>query len=276
MKRALLLALLAVATPAAAQPLRVMTFNVRVPVESDGVNRWEARRDLAARTIARTRPAVVGTQELHQRQGDDLVRRLPGYRWFGIDRRGDHADEHMGILYDTRRLRLIEQGQFWLSDTPDAPGSISWGHPYPRMVTWGVFERAKDKRRFRLLNTHLPYRAEDEAAREKGARLILAKLDTLPGAMLPTILTGDFNTTPDSATHAVLSSRLTDAWLAAGRRGGPDKTFHGFKGIPDRRIDWILTTGFTVRKAATLTDHRGAVWASDHFPVVADLRFGKK
>lgn len=273
MRALLIVAALVTATPAAAQSLRVMTFNVRVPVDSDGANRWEARRDLAARAIARTRPDVVGTQELHQRQGDDLVARLPGYRWFGIDRRGGHGDEHMGVLYDGRRLRLVEQGHFWLSDTPDVPGSISWGHPYPRMVTWGIFERVRDRRRFRLFNTHLPYRAEDEPAREKGARLILAKLDTLPGADLPTVLTGDFNTVPDSATHAALSTRLTDAWSAALRRAGPAGTFHGFTGTADRRIDWIFTRGFRATQARTLTDHTGVVWASDHFPVVVDLRF---
>lgn len=271
---ALLTALLA-AAPATAQSLKVMTFNVRLPMDSDGANRWEARRDIAARTIARTRPEVIGTQELFQRQGDDLTQRLPGYRWFGIDRRGGHADEHMGVLYDTRRLTLVDQGQFWLSDTPDVPGSISWDHPLPRMVTWGVFERRKDKRRFRLLNTHFPYRAEDEAAREKGAKLILAKLDTLPGADLPTVLTGDFNTVPDSATHAALANRLSDAWTTTRRRSGPDKTFHAFTGTPDRRIDWIFTRGFTARSVETLTDHQGVVWASDHFPVIADLTFAK-
>ncbi|HET9510073.1 MAG TPA: endonuclease/exonuclease/phosphatase family protein [Sphingomonas sp.] len=263
------------AAPATAQTLKVMTFNVRLPIDSDGANRWDARRDIAARVVARSRAEVVGTQELFQRQGDDLVARLPGYTWFGIDRRGGHADEHMGVLYDTRRLRLVEQGQFWLSDTPDVAGSISWGHPFPRMATWGVFERKRDKRRFRLLNTHFPYRAEDEAAREKAARLILAKLDTLPGADLPTVLTGDFNTVPESATHAALRTRLSDAWTTAKRRSGPERTFHGFKGTPDRRIDWIFTRGFTATRVQTLTDHQGAVWASDHFPVVADLRFDK-
>lgn len=273
--RAILAALLALiaAAPAAARPIRVMTFNVRVPVESDGANRWEARRDLAARTVARARPDVIGTQELHARQGDDLVARLPGYRWFGIDRRGGHDDEHMGILYNTRRLTLVDSGAFWLSDTPQVPGSISWGHPYPRMASWAIFARRGDGRRFRLVNTHLPYRAGDEPAREKGAALILSRLDTLPGARLPTVLTGDFNTTPASATHAALSTRLTDAWTGARRRAGPAETFHGFKGVADRRIDWIFVRGFRVDRARTLTDREGAVWASDHFPVVAELTF---
>ncbi len=274
MVRGFLFILLAFAwTPAIARPLRVMSFNVRLPIAVDGINRWEARRNLAARVIARERADVIGTQELHKRQGDDLIARLPGYAWFGIDRRGGHDDEHMGVVYNRATLRLIGFGQFWLSDTPWVPASISWGHPYPRMVTWAIFERAADKRRFRLLNTHLPYRAEDEAARAKGARMIVDRLRTLPGDALPTVLTGDFNTTPDSDAYRILAARFADTRTTAPIQAGPAATFHNYTGTPDRRIDWLLATGFTPLAARTRTDHAGPVWASDHFPIVAELDF---
>lgn len=271
-----LLLVLSSAVPAIAQPLRVMSFNVRYPSKDDGANVWEARRDLAAATIRREAPDVIGTQEMFQRQGDDLVARLPGYAWFGIDRRGGHDDEHMGVLYDTKRLKLIEYGQFWLSDTPDMPGSISWGHPLPRNVTWAIFERigegADKGRRFRFLDTHFPYRDEDEPAREKAAGLIVAKLASLPGRDLPTVLTGDFNTTPDSAAWRKLADALSDVRAAAPVREGPEATFHGFTGIPGKRIDAVFARGFAPISAGTLTDHAGKVWASDHFPVVVELK----
>ncbi|MBC9034677.1 endonuclease/exonuclease/phosphatase family protein [Sphingomonas sp. JC676] len=262
--------------PAAAQPLRVMSYNVRFPSKDDGANLWEARRDLAAAMIRREHPDVIGTQELFQRQGDDLVARLPGFAWFGIDRRGGHADEHMGVLYDTKRLKLVQTGQFWLSDTPEMVASISWKNLYPRMVTWAIFERigkGPDKgRRFRLLNTHFPYRDEDDVAREKGAKLIVSRLGTLPGADLPTVLTGDFNTTPESPAWKVLAGALTDTRTAAPTRTGPEGTWHAFTGKPDGRIDGIFVHGFTALRAETLTDHKGPVWTSDHFPIVADLK----
>jgi endonuclease/exonuclease/phosphatase family metal-dependent hydrolase len=262
--------------PAVAQPLRVMSFNVRYPSKDDGANLWEKRRDLAAAMIRRAHPELIGTQELFQRQGDDLVARLPGYAWFGIDRRGGHADEHMGVLYDTKRLKLVQTGQFWLSDTPEVAASISWNNLYPRMVTWAILERVgpgKNKgRRFRLLNTHFPYRGEDDVAREKAAKLIVSRLGTLPGADLPTVLTGDFNTTPDSAAWQVLAGALTDTRAAAPSRKGPEATFHAFTGKPDRRIDGIFVKGFTALRFETLTDHKGLVWTSDHFPIVADLK----
>lgn len=255
------------------QPLRVMSFNVRLPIETDGANRWEARRELAAQAIADAAPDVIGTQELHKPQGDWLVERLPRYAWFGRDRRGGHGDEHMGVFYRSDRLRVLESGDFWLSDTPDVPGSITWGHPFPRMATWALFERIADGRRFYLFNTHLPYREEDSAARERGARLLAERIAALP-ADVPVVVTGDFNATPGGPVHAALSTTLRDAWETAPRRSGPAETFHAFGGTADRRIDWILVRGFEVLEARTLDacDGEGGRCPSDHFPVLAELR----
>ena len=266
------IAALAAAVPALARDLTVMSLNIRLPAGSDGANRWESRRDLTAATIRRAGPDVIGTQELFRAQGDDLVARLPRYRWIGIGRSGTRRaeDEHMGVFYLADRLTVERWGNFWLSDTPAVPGSISWGHPYPRMVTWAIF-RERDGKRFALFNTHLPYRAEDEAAREKGAALLAARIPAIAGD-LPVVLTGDFNTVPDSPTHRRLAQDLTDAWTATRRRSGPEATFHGFTGKPDRRIDWIFVRGFTPITVTTIDTRQGAVFPSDHYPVVATLR----
>jgi endonuclease/exonuclease/phosphatase family metal-dependent hydrolase len=269
-----LLLMLAPAVAAAQAPdLRVMSFNIRLPLASDGANNWPGRRELAVRMIARAAPDLIGTQELWKVQGDDLVDRLPQYGWIGIDRKGGHADEHMGIFYRRDRLRLVEFGNFWLSETPEVPGSISWNHqPYPRMVTWAKFEMLRGGRSFYAFNTHLPHRPEDEPARLKGAALLIERIQAVAGD-LPVVLTGDFNTTPDSGVHALLATGLADAWTVAQRRLGPAETFHAFTGKADRRIDWIFSRGFQTRRVQTITEHRGAVQTSDHFPVVADLRW---
>jgi endonuclease/exonuclease/phosphatase family metal-dependent hydrolase len=259
-------------TSHAAEALRVMTFNVRLPMASDGPERWEARRDLFVETIREQHPDVFGTQELYQEQGDYVVAKLPEYAWFGMGRKGGEGDEHMGVFYRTDELRVLDSGNFWLSDTPDVPGSDTWGTPFPRMVTWARFERKADGRTFVMFDTHLPYREEDNAAREKGAALILKRIATLAPDE-PFVLTGDFNTTPDSKVHAMLTQHLQDVSLVAPRRSGPEKTFHDFTGNPDRRIDWILVRGFNVEDVHTVTRHEGKLYPSDHFPVVADLVF---
>ncbi len=266
----LLAILIAVGLPAQAQNLNVMTFNVRLPVAADGPNRWEARRDLMASVIREAHPDLFGTQELFRLQGDDLVARLPEYTWFGRGRYGDDGDEHMGVFYRRDRLQVLESGDFWLSDTPDVPGSITWGHPLPRMVTWALFKRIADGKRFYYFNTHLPYRDEDEPARVKGGKEILARLTRLPRDV-PVILTGDFNTGPESLVHQTLTSELQDAWLTAPRKSGPEGTFHAFTGKPEKRIDWILFRGVKANSVRVITTSEDGRYPSDHFPVDAEL-----
>ncbi len=144
----LVLALPAVAWAAAPAPLKVMSFNVRTPADTEPGKRWPDRRDAMVKVILDAHPAVIGTQELVKEQADYLSEHLPGYRWFGEGRRGGSGDEHMGVFYDSKVLAIEESGNFWLSDTPDAPGSITWGNLYPRMVTWALFRRLDDGRRF--------------------------------------------------------------------------------------------------------------------------------
>ncbi|CAN7570450.1 endonuclease/exonuclease/phosphatase family protein [Pseudoxanthomonas sp. LjRoot143] len=276
MRRCLLLlaclfGFVALPTYAADNPLRIMSFNIRLPVESDGVDYWETRKPLAVRMLQEQQPDVIGMQELVKSQADYLARELPQYAWFGRGRDADGGGERMGVFYRTDRLKVIESGDFWLSDTPDVPGSITWDHLYPRMVTWALFEQRSDGKRFYLFNTHLPYRDQDEAARVKGATAIAAHLAALP-AGVPVVLTGDFNTTPDSDVHVVLARTLQDAWTTALRVEGSDATFHGFTGNADKRIDWIFVKGAQPESITSVTTRWNQRYPSDHFPLVMTLR----
>lgn len=267
---ALALAVALAALPAAAGELKVMSFNVRTLAAQDGPNAWDKRRDLFADTIRRVHPDVIGTQELFKQQGDDTVQRLPEYTWFGRDRFGAHAEEHMGIFYRKDRLKLVESGDFWLSDTPDKVASITWGNVFPRMVNWALFERLDDHKRFYLLDTHFPYRDQDEDARTKGAREMAAWIAKLP-ADVPVIVTGDFNTEPSSEAHKILTATLKDAWETVPKREGPAKTFHDFTGKPTVQIDWILYRGVKANGMETITTSKDGRYPSDHFPVAADF-----
>lgn len=277
-RRPALLALMMLAAPLgtawaqAPAALKVMSFNVRTPADTDPGKRWEDRRDAMVTLIREQKPEVIGTQELVQKQGAYLVEHLPGYSLFGKDRRGGHGDEHMGVLYDTARLKVLESGNFWLSDTPDVPGSITWGNLFPRMVTWALFQRQADGQRFYLFNTHLPYRDEDEPRRVLGAKLIVSRLAALPKD-IPVVVTGDFNSEPGSDTYKAFTAALGDARTLAGTVDGPRLTFHDFTGKPTVELDWILVRGFSVDRFSTLDQKPGGVLPSDHYPVQAELRF---
>lgn len=258
--------------PAFAQTLKVMTFNVRYPNPADGADIWSARRDLLVETIAKEAPDLMGTQELFREQGDYIVEKLPQYAWFGLSRRGNHTDEHMGVFYSKDKLNPVDSGNFWLSEIPERPGSVNWNMSLPRMVTWCLFEHKATGIRFMYYNTHFAHRREDEPARVKSAKLIAARL-ALYDESLPLVLTGDFNAPAGGGTYSNFTPLLKDAWLAAEKKEGPEGTFHGFKGTPGRdRIDWILFRApWRVTRAAALTVNRDGRYPSDHFPVVAEF-----
>ncbi|SEL75128.1 Metal-dependent hydrolase, endonuclease/exonuclease/phosphatase family [Pseudoxanthomonas sp. GM95] len=265
------------AEPAATREgLRVMSFNIRYAAPQDGANLWAHRRDLWAKTVLARHPDIIGTQELLLSQAADIQQRLPGYAWFGKGRNGNELDkdgnEHMGVFYDTKRLKLIEHGDFWYSETPDVPGSPNFDQSLPRMATWAQFEERSSGKRFYFFDTHFPHRDEAEAVRERCARILLERIARLPKDV-PVVVTGDFNSSPDTAAHRLLTTQLHDAWESASERVGPEKTVHAFTGVPTQRIDWILSRGFRTGRVETADDHQGEVFPSDHYPVIADLHW---
>jgi endonuclease/exonuclease/phosphatase family metal-dependent hydrolase len=261
--------LLLLALSASAESLRVLSFNVRYANPQDGANIWENRRDLFLRTVREANPDLMGTQELLKSQGDDIARAMPELTWFGVGRRGDATDEHMGVFYRKDRLELLSSGNFWLSETPEIPGSSHWNMSLPRMVTWGRF-KTRAGVEFLFLNTHFPHRGNDEPARQMNARVIASRI-ALHDPALPILVTGDFNAPAGGPTWKLLVPPMKDAWLEAPKKSGPEGTFHGFTGKPGAaRIDWILFRApWRVLETHALTAHDGPLYPSDHFPVLA-------
>lgn len=267
---AALLVLLAFAGMASAETLRIMSFNVRYPAKGDGANVWETRRDLLVDTVRRNAPDIMGTQELFHEQGQYIVEKMPELAWFGLSRRGNREDEHMGVFYRKESVELLSSGNFWLSTAPDEPGSMSWNVTLPRMVTWGEFRDRRTGRRFFFYNTHFAHRGVDAEARVESARVLADRLRKIP-ASADVILTGDFNTDAGTEPYRILTGILQDAREHVREPKGPVGTFHGFSGTPGKqRIDWILYRGklkpVSVEAITHNVDNR---YPSDHFPVMA-------
>jgi endonuclease/exonuclease/phosphatase family metal-dependent hydrolase len=258
--------------------LTVMTLNVRQPDQDDGINAWENRRDLLVETIVTAKPDLIGTQELFTLQADYILSRSSeplGYRWIGTGRFGDARDKHVGIFYRASSLQLIRHGDFWLSETPDVPGSASWNILRPRQVTWGCFETKAGQLLYHF-NTHFPYRREEEEARRQTAALLLQRIGELAGSD-SVLLTADFNNPAGGEIYTTLTEAgLQDAWTSAEQRIGPEGTLNGFgRPMPDRRIDWVLYRApWRVGKAETIATSVNGVYPSDHYPVVAEFECG--
>ncbi|MEO0565023.1 MAG: endonuclease/exonuclease/phosphatase family protein [Chloroflexota bacterium] len=255
--------------------LRVMTFNVRGTVHDDGDNCWANRRDLNVATIRAAAPDLFGLQEAQAGNLSTYMDELPEYSVALGPPSVKNATtyERVPIYWHRGRLRALEGGGFYLSETPDR-WSVGWGAKYPRAAVWARLRRTADGSTFVVLNTHFPHLRSADQTRVHCARLLLSKLAAFAEDD-PVIVMGDFNARPGEAPYAVLAaSDLTDTFTAAGHNEGVN-TFHQFQGedFPHKgvRIDWIWTQGFAVRGCHIITDATPPVYPSDHYPVVADL-----
>ena len=80
---ATLLSLGAPDTPPA-EPIRVMSFNIRYGTANDGRNHWSQRQDLVADTVDRHQPHVLGVQEALAFQLRFLEDAFPHHRRIGV------------------------------------------------------------------------------------------------------------------------------------------------------------------------------------------------
>lgn len=264
------------ASPAA---LRVMSFNIRYANDGDGPNRWAARRELFVDTVRQFDPDLLGTQETLASQADDLQQALAGYSFVGVGRDdGARKGEMTAVFYRTARFDLVDSGHFWLSKTPDVPGSKSWDAAITRMVTW-LRLRDKSRHEFVWFNTHFDHQGDE--ARLQSARILRARAAKLGD--VPIVVTGDFNAAPATEPYdALLASdpsgaaglRFVDSYREVHPQAAPDEaTFHDFAGTTrGARIDWILhSRHFRATAAAIDRTSRDGRYPSDHFAVTAVL-----
>lgn len=284
--RRLLPCLAALATgatlPAAAPdgtPLRVMSFNVRYGTAPDGENAWPKRIDLFFETIARFQPDLIGFQEVIAAQYDAIAERMPGHGFSGVAREdGKRQGEFSSIGYRRDRFALVAAGDFWLSETPDVPGSKSWDSALPRLCSWVRLRELATGRELVFANTHFDHRGV--VARREAARVLSERLNPI-AAGVPAILTGDFNITEDNPAYQVLVQPANPAWIRwidsyrtlHPQRRPDEASYSNFKGtVQGSRIDFIFHTAhFRATAAAIDRFSRDGRYPSDHYPVTAIL-----
>lgn len=287
------LVLMAIAAEAYAEPLRVMSFNIRGDFDqeqaTDGPEAWNAltkqhRRDLVTTTIREFRPDILGVQEAFAHQLKDLEEGLADYDFYGVGRDdGKLAGESCAIFYRNDRFRLVKEGTFWLSESPDEVGSIYPGAGCVRIASWVILaDQQNNDREVMALNTHWDHISQQ--AHDESAKVIRERIESLAGGR-PVVVMGDLNDGEDSgAVKALISSYssslpLTDSYRAVVPERSPQEaTYHSFGGSQaGSRIDFILVSrDFTVNEAAIDHRHFDGRYPSDHFPVTAVLELAEQ
>jgi endonuclease/exonuclease/phosphatase family metal-dependent hydrolase len=271
------------ASSSAAEPVRVMSFNIRYGTAKDGGDHWDKRKEFLAATIAAFDPDLLGTQETLAFQRDFLARAMSTHEAFGVGRDdGKDGGEIAALLFRKVRFEKVAGGHFWLSPTPDAVGSKGWDAALPRIATWVKLRDRTDPagKPVFFLNTHFDH--VGKKARAESAKLIRQKLAEL-GTGCRLVVTGDFNAGEASDPYRALFAKDGDAASPVvdsfreihPQRGPAEGTFNGFKPTATKgeRIDWIAASRDWEIRTATIdrTVKDGRV-PSDHFPVTATLR----
>ncbi len=257
-----------------AQDLKLMTYNIRLDIESDGENKWSNRKEFLTSQIHFYEPDIFGVQEALPNQVTDIASALTDYNYIGTGRDGKGLGESSNIYYKKKRFKVVQSSTFWLSETPDTI-SMGWDAACNRVCTYALFKDLKTKNSFWVFNTHLDHMGE--LVRTNGIRLILSKIKTLNAKNQTVFFMGDFNSKPTENRIISLKKEMLDSReISEEKPFGPSGTFNGFKHNEpvNLLIDYIFiskNSNFKVSKYAILSDSKDLKYPSDHLPVYIEL-----
>ncbi len=225
----------------------VGSYNIRYKNDADSIkgNVWAKRCQVICDQLNFMSPDIFGTQEVLNCQLNDMLARLDNYQYIGVGRDdGLRGGEYAAIFYRDDRLRLLDHGDFWLSETPDVP-SLGWDAACVRVCTWGRFaaQTATNDESFFFFNTHMDH--VGVTARREAAKLIVNKISDIARGN-PVILTGDFNVDQQDEVYRIFieSGLLMDSFMSARLRFAENGTFNSFDPqlFTPSRIDHIFVS----------------------------------
>ena len=249
--------------------LKVMTFNIRIPLPNDGVNSFTNRQPLIKALIDGESPDIIGIQEAT----DDIKAWLRDtfgdkYDIIGCGRDANRFGESCPIAYKKDLFELASFETFALSSTPHIPGS-KYPEPlqsrFPRIASHACLAHRELDKPLHFFNTHLDFKTNEVAA--LGMAIILEKLTACDGAIF---MTGDMNSRPNElAMKMPLDNPLCPLVDATAHI---PHTSHDFGiTVEDTKIDYIFTNANVIECYPRDDKPTNGTWISDHYPVVAVL-----
>ena len=249
--------------PPKGQSLRVMTYNIYGARATSPAN--AADLDAIAEVIRRQNPDFVTLNEVDVftnrtgkdvHQARDLAEKL-GMEWHfskAIDRDGGEYGDAVLSKYP-----ILEKRSYRLPCAAEQPGE-------DRSLC--VIRVQIDGKDLYVASTHLDHLSGDDSRLVQATEIRRIRDTELEGDL---ILCGDLNAIPSSNVIATMTSFLTNT--------GPIDQYTFPSDDPSRKIDYIMYAPiehFGVQNCQVVSrgdQQVGGVDASDHRPVIADIRF---
>ena len=153
---------------------------------------------------------------------DFLLERNPGY---AAAASGDWREfpSTQPIFYRTDRFRLVDQGWFFFSTTPDVIYSRTFNGSWPAFASWAEFAPPDGGPAFRVVNVHFEYRSASN--RILSAELVRDRIAPVIAGGTPVFLVGDINARRRSPT----AERIAEAGIVFAPVEG--STYHFDRGL---------------------------------------------
>lgn len=262
--------------------LTVMSFNVYVGSNVDaGLPSPALRKDSVIAAILDYLPDTVGVQEASPTWYTYLSEALSDYYTIvGFGRESTNIDFANGtaannkgeatfVLFAKDKFDLVKTQTYWLSDTPETPGSMytDMGQEYLRVVTWAELTRKSDGKTFVHFNTHLDFNAEIQ--KKEVVQIIKYMQDYIKNG-IPVISTADYNMSYESNLVAFKyyeAMGLVNSMAVAKEVGSSASSF-------SPAIDYVLCSDtFEVTYSTFIGRTYYGQQPSDHYPIYSELRF---
>jgi endonuclease/exonuclease/phosphatase family metal-dependent hydrolase len=262
--------------------LRVMTWNLWWRFGP-----WQARRHAIAATLASVDADIIALQEIWGADGVTLAGELASE--FGFSSVHSSRLELDGVTFGNAVLARWPISKSEWRPLPAPPSADE-----SRTVLMAEVEGPRGA--VQVFCTHLNWRFDQSDVRQQQVRAVAEFVSKHrgSGSTFPPVLCGDFNATPGSDEIRMLTGRMSipvaklvfhDAWEVAGT-GGDGMTWSNTNPYarrdlePDRRIDYVFAgwpkaggAGNVTRCSLAGTEPVGGVVPSDHYAVVAELRY---
>lgn len=290
--------LLLAASAAIADPIKAVSWNIRLDTPHDAELAWPHRAGNVIRQLQQQQPDIVGLQEVMFHQLVRIESAMPGYQRIGVGRDdGKNAGEFSPLLIRSSRFAVKDSGTFWFHPSwlPDAPtqhgpeqigseligsgliGKLGWDAALPRICSWALLHDKRSGKALRVLNLHLDH--QGALARRESVQLIAAKINHWQqSSNAPVIIMGDFNPAAGDGLLAQIQKSLPqyqDALELTAKPQGPSYSFIPWRGTEADavRLDFMLLRGdqFKVPAAGIIADGP-PTRNSDHLALWAELR----
>ena len=281
--------------------LTVATCNVLKPkgrCTEMSMDTQEVRKTLA-KSIAETNADIIGFNELDETLISGgrysipaLCASIKDFKWMMEWPNDIHEGNSIltysyanGFAYNSAKLKLEQSGYVWLSKEENtwyiksSSAYLNCGSP-ERTCIWAKFTHISTGKEFWLFVTHLP---TDSQGGSYNMAKVVNSFAAHKAGTAPSILTGDMNSAPGSATYRALIGYWKDGNIDAtwGTLSGSSTNYYYTVDVfsddrSDRRIDHIMTSGCTAsdyRRIVVTYPVDGAQWCpSDHLPVAATVK----